>query len=104
VAVHDAVGVLLKQGAIPASPLVDFVAAVSVGVYKGTPVLDLDYQEDSACETDMNVVMIGSGGLVEVQGTAEGKPFSRADLDAMIDLASSGIRQLIAAQQAALGL
>ena len=104
VAVHDAVSVLLKQGTIAASPLVDFVAAVSVGVYQGTPVLDLDYQEDSACETDMNVVMTGSGGLVEVQGTAEGKPFTRAELDAMLNLASSGIRELIAAQRAALGV
>ena len=81
-----------------------FVAAVSVGVYEGAPVLDLDYAEDSACETDMNVVMTGSGGLVEVQGTAEGKPFTRAELDAMLNLASSGIRQLIAAQRSALGI
>ena len=104
VAVNDAVRTLLSKGAIAASPLVDFVAAVSVGVYEGTPVLDLDYSEDSACETDMNVVMTGSGGLVEVQGTAEGKPFTRAELNAMLDLASSGIRQLIAAQRSALGV
>jgi ribonuclease PH len=104
VAVHDAVRVLLDKGAIAASPLVDFVAAVSVGVYEGAPVLDLDYAEDSACETDMNVVMTGSGGLVEVQGTAEGKPFTRAELDAMLELASSGIRQLIATQRSALGI
>jgi ribonuclease PH len=104
VAVYDAVRVLIEKGAIAASPLFDSVAAVSVGVYEGTPVLDLDYSEDSACETDMNVVMTGSGGLVEVQGTAEGKPFTRAELDAMLDLASSGIRQLIAAQRSALGI
>jgi ribonuclease PH len=104
VAVYDAARVLLDKGAIAASPLVDFVAAVSVGVYEGAPVLDLDYAEDSACETDMNVVMTGSGGLVEVQGTAEGKPFTRAELDAMLELASSGIRQLIATQRSALGI
>jgi len=104
VAVYDAVRVLIEKGAIAASPLFDSVAAVSVGVYEGTPVLDLDYSEDSACETDMNVVMTGSGGLVEVQGTAEGKPFTRAELDAMLNLASSGIRQLIAAQRSALGI
>jgi ribonuclease PH len=103
VALHDAVRFLVDKGAIAAWPLVDFVAAVSVGVYEGVPVLDLDYAEDSACDTDMNVVMTGSGGLVEVQGTAEGKPFSRAELDAMVDLAASGIRQLIAAQRSALG-
>jgi len=104
VAVYDAVQVLIEKGTIAASPLFDSVAAVSVGVYEGTPVLDLDYSEDSACETDMNVVMTGSGGLVEVQGTAEGKPFTRAELDAMLNLASSGIRQLIAAQRSALGI
>jgi ribonuclease PH len=104
VAVYDAVRVLIEKGAIAASPLFDSVAAVSVGVYEGTPVLDLDYSEDSACETDKNVVMTGSGGLVEVQGTAEGKPFTRAELDAMLNLASSGIRQLIAAQRSALGI
>ena len=80
----------------------DFVAAVSVGVYEGVPVLDLDYAEDSACGTDMNVVMTGAGGLVEVQGTAEGEPFSRAELDAMLGLADKGIRELVAAQRAAL--
>jgi ribonuclease PH len=104
VALHDAVRFLVDKGAIAAWPLVDFVAAVSVGVYDGVPVLDLDYVEDSACDTDMNVVMTGNGGLVEVQGTAEGKPFSRAELDAMVDLAASGIRQLIAAQRSALGV
>jgi ribonuclease PH len=102
VAVHDAVGCLLEKKLIAASPILDFIAAVSVGVYQGTPVLDLDYDEDSACDTDMNIVMTGGSGLVEVQGTAEGKPFSRAEMDAMLDLAQKGIAQLIAAQKAAL--
>ena len=104
VALHDAVRSLTDKGALAASPLADFVGAVSVGMHQGVALLDLDYAEDSSCETDMNVVMTGSGGLVEVQGTAEGKPFSRAQLDAMVDLASAGIRQLIAAQRAALGV
>jgi ribonuclease PH len=104
VALHDAVQVLMQGKVLAASPLTDFVAAVSVGVYQGVPVLDLDYAEDSQCETDMNVVMTGSGGLVEVQATAEGAPFSRAQLDAMVDLAAAGIRELIAAQRSALGV
>ena len=102
VAVHDAVGQLLEKNLLATSPMLDFVAAVSVGIYCGVPVLDLDYDEDSACDTDMNVVMTGSGGLVEVQGTAEGKPFSRKEMDAMLDLAHKGIHELIAAQKAAL--
>jgi len=102
VAVHDAVNLLLRNGRVAASPIRDFVAAVSVGVYRGTPVLDLDYDEDSACGTDMNVVMTGSGGLVEVQGTAEGAPFSRGEMNAMLDLAQKGIRELVEAQKAAL--
>ncbi len=101
VAVHDAVRHLLEKKLLAVSPLRDFVAAVSVGVYRGEPVLDLDYEEDSACDTDMNVVMTGSGGLIEVQGTAEREPFSRAELDALLDLARKGIEQLIAAQRAA---
>jgi ribonuclease PH len=104
VAVHDAVTLLLRRGLIPASPLDDLVAAVSVGVYQGAPVLDLDYAEDSACDTDMNVVMTGSGGFVEVQGTAEGAPFSRDQMDALLVLAQSGIAQLVAKQKQALGL
>ena len=104
VAVHDAVTLLLQRGLIASTPLRDFVAAVSVGVYQGTPVLDLDYAEDSACDTDMNVVMTGSGGFVEVQGTAEGAPFSRRDMDALLMLAQSGIAQLVAKQKEALGL
>ena len=102
VAVHDAIGQLLGKNLLAMPPILDFVAAVSVGVYRGVPVLDLDYDEDSVCDTDMNVVMTGSGGLVEVQGTAEGKPFSRGEMDAMLDLAQKGIAQLIAAQRAAL--
>ena len=102
VAVHDAIGHLLDKKLITASPLLDHVAAVSVGVYQGTPVLDLDYDEDSACDTDMNVVVTGNGGLVEVQGTAEGHPFSRTELNAMLDLANKGIQQLIAAQKTSL--
>jgi ribonuclease PH len=102
VALRDAVEMLLKQQLIASSPVRDFVAAVSVGVYEGAPVLDLDYAEDSRCDTDMNVVMTGSGGLIEVQGTAEGHAFSRAELNAMLDLAERGIRELVTAQRAAL--
>ena len=104
VAAHDAVSWLLAQGRIKASPVRDFVAAVSVGVVQGTPLLDLEYTEDSACDTDMNVVMTGSGGFVEVQGTAEGAPFSRAEMDQLLALADQGIRDLLAAQRRALGL
>ena len=102
VALHDAVDHLLERRLIAASPIRDFVAAVSVGIHEGAPVLDLDYVEDSACDTDMNVVMTGSGGLVEVQGTAERAPFSRKEMDAMLALAEKGIRELVAAQRAAL--
>jgi len=104
VAAHDAIGGLLATGALSQTPIRDFVAAISVGVVRGIPMLDLDYNEDSKCDTDMNVVMTGSGGFVEVQGTAEGAPFSRAEMDALLGLAESGIRQLVAAQRAALGL
>jgi ribonuclease PH len=102
VALHDAVGGLRARGVLSESPIRDFVAAISVGIYNGAPVLDLDYIEDSQCGTDMNVVMTGSGGLVEVQGTAEGAPFTRESLTAMMDLAEKGIRALVAAQKAAL--
>jgi ribonuclease PH len=102
VALHDAVDFLLENRLISRSPLRDAVAAVSVGMYEGVPVLDLDYVEDSSCGTDMNVVMTGSGGLVELQGTAEGEPFTRAQLEAMMELADKGIRELVAAQRAAL--
>ncbi len=104
VALHDAIGTLLEKQLIAETPLRDFVAAISVGVFEGTPVLDLDYIEDSGCDTDMNVVMTGNGGFVEIQGTAEGTPFQRAEMDAMLDLAQAGIAQLIAKQKAALGL
>ncbi|BCM23789.1 ribonuclease PH [Methyloradius palustris] len=102
VALHDAVSLLLEKGLIKESPLKDAVAAISVGTYKGTPVLDLDYIEDSDCDTDMNVVMTGSGGFVEIQGTAEGDPFSREAMNQMLDLAQSGISELIQKQKAAL--
>jgi len=102
VALHDAITNLRDRRALAESPIHDFVAAVSVGVHADTPLLDLNYVEDSQCDTDMNVVMTGSGGLVEVQGTAEGAPFSRAEMNAMLDLAEKGIRELIAAQKAAL--
>ena len=102
VALHDAIGKLIAEGKLAASPLHDFVAAVSVGLVNGEPALDLDYEEDSSCDTDMNVVMTGSGGMVEVQGTAEGAPFSRAQLDLLLELAGIGINQIIAAQNAAL--
>ena len=102
VAAHDAVSVLLGQGRIAASPILEFVAAVSVGVVQGTPLLDLEYTEDYACDTDMNVVMTGSGGFVEVQGTAEGAPFSRAEMDQLLALADQGIRELVALQRQAL--
>ena len=102
VAAHDAVNWLLSEGRIGASPIRDFVAAVSVGVVQGTPLLDLEYVEDSACDTDMTVVMTAAGGFVEVQGTAEGAPFSRAEMDALLGLADRGIRELVALQRAAL--
>jgi ribonuclease PH len=104
VALFDAVAKLQERGAITASPIIDFVAAASVGLFEGVPVLDLDYAEDSRCDTDMNVVMTGSGGFVEVQGTAEGHPFSAEQLQSLIALARKGIAELIAKQKAALGV
>jgi ribonuclease PH len=104
VAAHDAVAWLLAQGRIEASPITDFVAAVSVGLVGGTPLLDLEYVEDVACDTDMNVVMTGAGGIVEVQGTAEGAPFSRAEMDALLDLATRGVGELVALQRRALAV
>ena len=104
VAAYDAVSWLLAEGKLGQSPIRDFVAAVSVGVVQGTPLLDLEYTEDSTCDTDMNVVMTGKGGFVEVQGTAEGTPFTRAEMDRLLALADKGIRDLVAAQKAALGL
>ena len=102
VALYEACEKLVQAGKLPANPVCDHVAAVSVGIYKGTPVLDLDYPEDSDCDTDMNVVMTGSGGIVEIQGTAEREPFTRPQMNTLTDLAEAGIRQLIAAQQSAL--
>ena len=102
VALADAVAWLRQRLSLPRSPLLDNCAAVSVGIVDGQAVLDLCYEEDVKAETDMNVVMTGSGGLVEVQGTAEGAPFSRAELDAMVDLATTGIGDIVAAQKAAL--
>jgi ribonuclease PH len=104
VALYDAVQSLRERGVLAASPIRDFVAAVSVGLYEGVPILDLDYAEDSHCDTDMNVVMTGSGEFVEVQGTAEGEPFSAAQLEALVALARQGIAGLVAKQKAALGV
>ena len=101
-AVHDALTWMRARGMLQALPVRDFVAAVSVGIFKGVPVLDLDYAEDSACATDMNVVMTGDGRFVEVQGTAEGAAFSRAEMDALLELATQGIARLIALQRQAL--
>jgi ribonuclease PH len=102
VAMVDAVNYLLSKNLISESPLTNSVAAISVGVYQGMPVLDLDYIEDSDCDTDMNIVMTGSGGFVEIQGTAEGEPFDRDTMSAMMDLAVLGIKQLGELQQQAL--
>ena len=102
VAAHDAVTWLLAKRAIAASPLRDQVAGVSVGIVQGTPLLDLEYVEDAACDTDMNVVMLGNGHFVEVQGTAEGHPFTRAEMDTLLELAKNGIAQLVEMQRAAL--
>jgi ribonuclease PH len=99
VAASDAVDLLIKEGRLDASPILDHVAAVSVGIYDGQPVLDLDYDEDSQCETDMNVVMTGSGTFVEVQGTAEGVPFTRTEMDALLGLAQTGIADLVRLQR-----
>ena len=102
VAVADALAGLVSTGVIARNPMKDMVAAVSVGMFGGEPVLDLDYDEDSNCDTDMNVVMTGSGGFIEVQGTAEGAPFLRSELDALLGLATEGIAQLFTKQKAAL--
>ncbi len=104
VAAYDAVAWLLAKGRIERSPIKDAVAAVSVGIVAGTPLLDLEYVEDSACDTDMNVVMTASGGFVELQGTAEGATFSRLEMDALLALAGKGIGELVVAQRQALGI
>lgn len=102
VAAQDAINGLLAAGKITQSPIRTALAAISVGIVQGTPLLDLEYVEDSACDTDMNVVMTGAGGFVEVQGTAEGQAFSRAEMDALLGLAEKGIGELMALQQQAL--
>lgn len=102
VALQDAVQGLLDRGVITMSPFKGFIAAVSVGVYEGLPVLDLDYPEDSACDTDLNVVMNDEGGFIEIQGTAEGQAFTREEMDAMLTLAQDGIKEIIAKQKRAL--
>jgi ribonuclease PH len=102
VALADAMAGLRAKGLLAREPLRDFVAAVSVGIVGGVALLDLDYSEDSACETDMNVVMTGAGRFVEVQGTAEGAPFTRSQMDALMDLASGGIAQLVRLQRESL--
>jgi ribonuclease PH len=102
VAAQDAVTWLIAQGKLKASPIRDHVAAISVGLIDNTPLLDLEYTEDSACDTDMNVVMTGAGHFVEVQGTAEGAAFTRAQMDALLGLAANGIADLVTAQKAAL--
>lgn len=102
VAMSDAIARLIADGKLASNPIRDHVAAVSVGIFQGQPVLDLDYPEDSACDTDMNLVMTGSGGFVELQGTAEGAPFSRAEMDALVSLGSAGIAELVAQQRLAL--
>ena len=104
VAAYDAFAKLVAQGLIKAIPMKHFVAAISVGVYQGMPVLDLDYPEDSGCDTDMNVVMNEAGHFIELQGTAEGEAFDRATMTALVDLADTGIRALIKQQKAALGI
>lgn len=103
VALCDAISWLKAKGEITRDPVVGAVAAVSVGIWQGTPVLDLDYREDSGCDTDMNVVMNDGGGFIEVQGTAEGHAFRRGELDAMLALAEKGVSELVALQRAALG-
>ncbi|MFW2356821.1 ribonuclease PH [Hydrogenophaga sp.] len=104
VAAHDAVSKLIADGKIAASPIKDHVAAISVGILQGTPLLDLEYVEDSACDTDMNVVMTGAGHFVEVQGTAEGVAFTRREMDALLALAEKGIGELVALQRSCLGI
>ena len=99
VAAQDAVNRLISDGKLKETPIIDHVAAISVGIVQGTPLLDLEYIEDSACDTDMNVVMTGAGNYVEVQGTAEGAAFTRAEMDALLALAEKGIRELVGMQK-----
>jgi ribonuclease PH len=102
VAAHDAVSRLMAEGKLAASPIKDHVAAISVGILDGAALLDLEYVEDVACDTDMNVVMTGAGHFVEVQGTAEGAAFTRTEMDTLLALAEKGIAELVALQRAAL--
>lgn len=102
IALRDAVSVMLKRGWIKKDPIHGQVAAVSVGIFSGTPVLDLDYKEDSQAETDLNLVMNEAGGMIEIQGTAEGHAFRREELDQMLDLGTRGLQEILALQQAAL--
>ncbi|MBT8524318.1 ribonuclease PH [Polynucleobacter paneuropaeus] len=102
VAARDAINHLLKTGILKQDPIIDSVAAISVGIFQGKPVLDLDYPEDSSCDTDMNVVMTGKGGMIEIQGTAEGAAFSRTELIELLDLAEQGITELSKLQTQAL--
>ncbi|MFN7123622.1 MAG: ribonuclease PH [Hydrogenophaga sp.] len=104
VAAHDAVSKLIADGKIATSPIKDHVAAISVGILQGTPLLDLEYVEDSTCDTDMNVVMTGAGHFVEVQGTAEGVAFTRREMDALLALAEKGIGELVTLQKQSLGI
>jgi ribonuclease PH len=104
VAAHDAVSRLMADGKLVSSPIRDHVAAISVGILKGQPLLDLEYVEDSACDTDMNVVMTGAAHYVEVQGTAEGAAFTRREMDALLGLAEKGVSELVMLQRQALGL
>ncbi len=104
VAAHDAVAKLIAEGKLAASPIRDHVAAVSVGILRGAPLLDLEYVEDSACDTDMNVVMTGAGHFVEVQGTAEGAAFTRREMDALLGLAEKGIGELVVLQRQSLAM
>jgi ribonuclease PH len=102
VAAHDAVRKLLAQGKIGVSPIRDHVAAISVGIVQGRPLLDLAYTEDSDCDTDMNIVMTGAGNFIEVQGTAEGAAFTRLEMDALLALAEKGIGELVSIQKMSL--
>jgi ribonuclease PH len=104
VAAYDAFNALVTRGALASVPVKHFVAAISVGVYQGEPVLDLDYVEDSGCDTDMNVVMTEAGHFIEVQGTAEGAAFDRAGMNRLLDLAQGGIAELVRMQKGALGI
>jgi ribonuclease PH len=102
VALVDALNSLVAEGRLKQSPLKQMIGAISVGIHNGTPVLDLDYAEDSTAETDMNVIMTDKGGFIELQGTAEGEPFEQSELDSMLELARKGINELFEAQKQAL--